>query len=571
MAKLNLNNYATFFKDEQKAWAAQCIVRECDEEDKGIFVAFVDQDNASYDLRLVLNGKDVLELSCDCKNAQGFCAHKFSFLQFISGKNQTKKEIKIPKKKIPKELTLLEDLSESKLKSWVKDLLETDKIFKAKFLQFFESNEEKNWNKDAILKELIDLQKAVVGNKKNLDNSLFKELMKIWKDFILKVLDSFFLQPYQADKFKIFQDSIEALNQAILPIAASSFQQYDKIFDEISKKTVEGVLTLKEDHLQLSVCDFFISDLRNSRNWGKLYQNILIKIYEALTDHAQNTLLSRLFEDYEKSNQKDSSRFGDKIMTAFLFKCTQQKSKYHEKITSLLPIQFDNNFNLEFLQKLIEIEEYELVEKHCNNIINANFYNNYNVPYYNVLLGLYQLLDNNKEYLKILKFMFEFNPNFEDFKLLYDNFEDTEEREIWKRTIKAKLTVATKTNGPNFKESIKFLFQIEDHEGKYQKMMTRMTENLSLTFFLPFFNKMLEEKKEVVIKNIMKTWDENYDRNLSDEARKELYEKLYQILSNHFTQDEINKKMITYRGIRFYSSKNSFVEFLEKIKEGEEK
>lgn len=134
---LTLKNYIKEFAKEQLQAAEKCKVRECDETEKGTFVAYVDEGGDSFDVSLTLlpDGK-LAKSSCDCRNSLVFCRHKVALLIHVAKGKTVAEKPKIIKKTSEAE-TLLEQAEFNSLKEWVKNLIQKNKDIELSFVSYF--------------------------------------------------------------------------------------------------------------------------------------------------------------------------------------------------------------------------------------------------------------------------------------------------------------------------------------------------------------------------------------------------------------------------------------------------
>lgn len=82
-------------------------------------------------------------------------------------------------------------------------------------------------------------------------------------------------------------------------------------------------------------------------------------------------------------------------------------------IKKFRPTRFQNEYNINLIDNLIQIKQYELAENYCKEQINGNYKEVYNHPYYKKLEDIY-IKTNQTEalthlYLKIGLFIYDFN------------------------------------------------------------------------------------------------------------------------------------------------------------------
>ncbi len=71
---LTLKNYATTLSQDLLLQAKKNKVRECDETEKGHFVAYVDDAKESFDVSLTVRaGSEITKHTCECNNTSSIC------------------------------------------------------------------------------------------------------------------------------------------------------------------------------------------------------------------------------------------------------------------------------------------------------------------------------------------------------------------------------------------------------------------------------------------------------------------------------------------------------------------
>lgn len=64
--ELTLYNYKTALPKELLSQSKKATIRECDETEKGHFVAYADEGSDSFDVSLTISNKTIKAHSCDC-------------------------------------------------------------------------------------------------------------------------------------------------------------------------------------------------------------------------------------------------------------------------------------------------------------------------------------------------------------------------------------------------------------------------------------------------------------------------------------------------------------------------
>src|SRR5580704_2558791 len=97
--ELTLKNYATTLSKDLILLSKKNKVRECDETEKGHFVAYVDDGSDSFDVSLTVKAGNKIALhTCDCDSNISFCRHKAALLIHLATGEKTKETVKVGKK-----------------------------------------------------------------------------------------------------------------------------------------------------------------------------------------------------------------------------------------------------------------------------------------------------------------------------------------------------------------------------------------------------------------------------------------------------------------------------------------
>jgi hypothetical protein len=131
---MDVFNYESIKENISKHYYAKSLklikdacVRELEEESANNFIAFVDDKNESYDVKISIDKlKNLIKHQCDCKSKQAICEHKLAVYLSIRKKQVPEKKYKLVKKEIPD--FSIEDKDEEQLKQLAKELLKSDFI-----------------------------------------------------------------------------------------------------------------------------------------------------------------------------------------------------------------------------------------------------------------------------------------------------------------------------------------------------------------------------------------------------------------------------------------------------------
>ena len=128
------------------------------------------------------------------------------------------------------------------------------------------------------------------------------------------------------------------------------------------------------------------------------------KIYEfSKTNETQQKIIVQIVE--ENSNviiEKSQLNYHNLVieMETFILNIFIENNLFKKNASKFRPKMFQNEHNIRLLDALMEIEHYEEVQLYCNQIIERNYQEKYNIPYIKYLIAIYK---NNKEHGNLAK------------------------------------------------------------------------------------------------------------------------------------------------------------------------
>ena len=562
MAILNLKNFKKHFSDDIKLWAIKCKVRECDEVSKGQFVAFVDLGEQSFDVSLHLNPKkEITASSCDCPKGDSLCQHKFALLMHLSG-NEKVTAPKLIKNKISPHQLILNELSHEDLKSWLLKLLEKDKPLKAEFIQEFSKTEDLFLTQIELEKKLKELLKAVAGAKKILEPSDFKKAMSLWENFSLNHLKIYLKNPCLNVNFEQLEFLMMALNNQIDAVRTQTFTSYKNIFKKISKETSKSIAQIIDDQSFTKAISILSSNMVNNQWYNTDILRILHETYELSDDTRKNEILNLSITKYQVFHS--NSHYGDPYFTKTMWSMIKNLNQTKKHAAKILPISYNNDFNIELIGSLINDQNLDLAITYCNKILKSNLYVEYNLPYWLILKKIYKATKQTDELLEVKKQLLPFTANFEDFLEIYENMED----EIEKKQFRINLLTKFRTNmGRNqLISSDIFCIKLADYENNYVKLIEYLQYYQFIQYFVPALDKMFVYNKKKTLLNIISHFQSKYysENETIMEQEKESFLTVYQIIIKYFTEDELVAFFRQHLPSFHRSQKGSLVSFLTK-------
>lgn len=566
MASLTLKNYQKQFSAESTSLVKFCKVRECDEDSPGHFVAFVDQNEESYDVTINTKaGNAITDMSCDCMKGDTLCHHKLALLNFVANKEKSEDLIKVKKVKKSPFDEIYENIGLIDLKNWLNTVFETDKALKAQFEINFTSSIEIPQTKIEIVKKLKEYIKVVVGAKKRIDNADFKKIIKLWESYLFPLVDNYCKSVSNFNNIEFIDNVMEGLWDAISPIATTSFHSYDvlkkKIITRISKSLAESIDN--DNIVKFSV--LFISKAINKEGFINLIFLTIIKQTFELTN-AENKLI--IFENFQKSysDSQEGRRFGETSTTNMLFDMIEDLLLFNKYYKIIPPIHYQNTFNINLIEKIIGIEDYDRAFDICEIIISSNVQAVFNYPFFEFQIQLCKLTKNTEKQLSLAKNLLPYTFDFDHYLLVINEIKDENERMLFRNDLWSKARAKSKyDDDPKY---ILFDLSLLAYEKNNQKLIERFKEYKFISYFVPFLDEMLVFNKQKVLEGLIKNFD-NLSYNLTDEqveTEVKSYSLVSELLLKHFTIEDLSyyiNKRFSIGHLRV--GKDSLVFYLNKL------
>ncbi|MCW3105804.1 MAG: hypothetical protein JWQ09_310 [Segetibacter sp.] len=554
---LSLKNYKTTLPKELQKLAEKNEVRECDETEKGHYVAYVDEGNDTFDVSLALSSdQTVSSHSCDCKNSSGFCRHKTALLMHIAKGTKITHSVKAKKKS--KTEALLEDAELNDLKEWVRDLLQKNKDLELSFTHYF-SGKQQQYSPDEVTKLTNDAVKAVVKNKKNLDPTQLKKVVDLWSDIHAPIVKSYHANVANESFFMNFHTLLESclLFQANINTSSTRITKY---IEGLLQQSVEPVNNLYNEDLWKTAVGYFTQQINDKHKIRMHYVFHLKNILSISSEERRNALIDLLATLYKKRFSENISN-GNQYTKA-LFEIMEEYGLIHKYYKLFQPITFDNDFNVKLIRTLIDNNEPKDAEEYCKKQIQDNYKDEYNVPYLELLKEIYTVEKDEVNLAQVLSQLFPTTYNFDDFLYIYDRMKDAEEKKKWRTKI---LSRAKNASNNYNKSATGFIFKLMDYEKKYLKMIGYINSQTPYHVILEYFEPMALTDKTSLLKALIDK-RESYFRSGFEDAEKDqaIFPQLLARLLRYYKAEYLVRAVNEIAKEKYYYTPNSFIQYLQK-------
>jgi hypothetical protein len=560
--ELTLKNYTTILTKELLKLAAKNTIRECDEVEKGYYVAYVDEGPETFDVCItILKNGEITDAQCDCVNNKHFCRHTAALLMYVAGEKKVKKRA-TPKAKVSKSEPLLDDAALHELKDWIRNVLQKNADLELAFIHHF-TGKQRQFTPEEIVKITQDAVKAVVKNKKNLDPTLLKKIIDLWTELHAPIIAQ-----YQADAINESQFlNLHTLLDCCLMINEGLITNSKKItsyVDALLKKCVETLSDIYDETAWSKAIGYFIQQIHDKRKTRFHYLQHLQNIISISPEPRRNLLIETIVNQYSKARLYNMAYSAD--YTKLIFNTVMQYSMFEKYYTAFKPIEWSNSYNEKLIESLIDIKQYKLAENYCLKQIAGNYKEEYNIPYLIFLRGIYTISKNENGLADVLSKLFPYTFNFDDYLYIFTRMQDEEEKKKWRTKILSRARNASRGYDA---AATAFCFSLADHEKKYSKMIEYIDSYTRYHLIDTYFEPMALTDKDQLLKRLLYKSDE-YGWGFSADARekdKEVFPELYQKMLKHYTTDYLKAAIKHTENKYQFSRSGSFVNYMKQAME----
>jgi hypothetical protein len=553
--ELSTKNYKQTLPAVLLKKAEKCNVRECDEVEKGHFVAYVDENSDSFDVSLTLDhaGKVTAHI-CDCKVKSPFCQHKAAlFLSLSKGKKGTTGKIK--GKKVSRLETLMQDIDPEKLKIWVADLLAKNKDIELAFIHQF-SRQEEQYTPALLKQQTLDAVKAVIKNKRKLEASDVKKMVDLWTTIHDPFINWFRAQVADKNALNTFHALMEACQEVQRKVVTSSIR-INKYIEQLLLTTAEHTHQLKTEEAFNFVTNYFTEALFGDHVIRMHYLSFLVNLVNISEPERKHRLSMQMIKQYSQKNLH--TFYNGEKYTEGIFNLATDNDLFTLHYKVFKPIQFNNDYNEELITLLMEDGRLELAEKYCQEQIKINSREEYNERYLEFLKEIYTLQQDNQKLSQVLKVLFPLAYNFDDFLFIYAQIENEEEKKKWRTKMLGR--ARQMTNSDAHVNVIAFPFRLMEYEQNFKKMVDYVDAHTPYSIILQYADKMMLVHKQGFLDALARKNDPYSYVDSSDEEHQ--FPQLADILLKYASKTEINMVFRKYEKSGWYRN-NRFITFMKK-------
>lgn len=393
--------------------ASKLPVRELEEIKKNHFIAFVDDGNESYDVSIFIRNNIIIEHNCDCNENSDFCLHQLAVMNDIVGNKKLSSSTTKGKrqKKVNETDALIQQIDADDLKIWLSNYLKTNKETERHFLLDF-SKKEIQFTVDEVENIITDSIKSVIGNKRG----------KVAISEVKKIID--LLEKSLSPIVDYIEQNILS-TEIVLPITL-------KICDLLLEFHYKSKTTsVRIENFIKSIIDkygFFTSKIEVEEQWDKIaigswkslfnddYNidinniNICYEIYKATTKKRKKKIALLLLQELQEFIKENLTYVSD--INIYFLEVMIENNLLKETVDYFTPTYYNNEYNEKLLNALKNIDEEKTIS-YCKKIIEYNRNEKYNLPFYKILIDIYEKQNNIIKLTEIKRKLLHLFPFYE--------------------------------------------------------------------------------------------------------------------------------------------------------------
>lgn len=479
---MTVTDFITRLKANQLKEADKLIVRDFDAIDKNSFVAYVDQGNKSFDVQLILDDKkNIVSKTCDCDHKND-CIHLTAMLLFLAnGKLAGPKVKKTSRRKTTETDSLLDQIDSETLKHWLSNLLNNNKevalLFKSEFGEKRISFEKKD------IQEIIKLAiQSVIGKRKSIETNEVKKVIDNLNISLKEVLEYIFNgeindKTYDLLETIIYELSNFEMNYYITSVRITRF--IENLYNTLLKK----IFRTKELEIWEQTVEFYFSKTFDSKIYSSYDFELIKNIYSfSEINELQRsyiiTLAERKFIETQHIIKNDYARL-DIDFEVFFLKLFSENNLFNKHKDLFQPRRFQNNFNISLIQNLIKINELQTAEAYCNEQINNNVNQNYDLPYINLLTEIYTKTNNSTKKATLLANYGGNLFDFDSYLFIKKNCSPSDFKKYRQKVLTNANYSAQNGDVPAFD----FYYKVMKEDGLQHKLISLLAQTHNLTLF----------------------------------------------------------------------------------------
>ncbi|MBS1572055.1 MAG: hypothetical protein JST62_06655 [Bacteroidetes bacterium] len=499
--------------------AEKVKLREIEEETPNSFVAFADEGQHSFDVKITLDKSDnVIENNCECETkTKGYCGHEIALMLHILQSKTTVAKKKTVKIKPPTEIEiLLQNISEVELKDWLKLYLKQNKETFLDLKLYF-SNDKKEYSIDEVQTLIVDAITSVIGKRKKASAQENKKIAELLQKSLDPVLE--FSKNNTLDRNGIaFYKAIHQLLFANYYNLLDSSTKYNKIIVDFLEKSTIYFNTNEEAKSWKEKMEKYCNAIFNNKiNYMDF--NIVKSMYSNATRNQKEIIAKYIVEKIEKLSS--TKQFNTDIKMFFLEMFLENQC--WESVIGFFEIEiYENKYNVLFLN-LLKTTDPQLAADYCKKVIKHNYYDYYNEPYYVILQEIIEENGSKEELAKFKMFLLENGrKNYTDYAFIKENIKDEKVFSDFRKKL-----IKTFNFYYGEEEHQEVFLKILADEKDYKTMISRISQYTPASVILKYCDELFAFNKEKLIVELKNKLSKDHNEIASEKSELQLLEWMF--------------------------------------------
>ncbi len=553
--ELTLKNYKTVLSPDLLLKAKKGTVRECDEIEKGHYQAYVDENDQTFDTYLLVNPKgEITGHGCDCLSTTSFCPHQTALLLFVLKDKKPVAKLKGAKKVDPLE-TLVQQADPEKLKAWLLGLLKENKDLGLTFLHQF-SQSERQYQPLEIKQLTMDAVKSVIKNKRTVDSAHAKKIVELWAVLHESVIADFCTQTADEESFLRLHAIMEGC-ETVQSKYGDLNGRISKYEENVLMKVLPAIHQLQDEDTWDKAVNYFTVRIHGAPYYLRsFYLRFLEKLHRLSSIERKRSLTVNLVAQFMKVNARQFYDGTQYIKT--VFDLVASSGLFEDYYLLFEPLRYQNDYNVELIEWLIEYDKLALAEKYCLEQIAGNSREDFNGDYLRLLAEIYTIEKDNQKLAGVLKEALSYSFDFNTYLFVDEYLEEGEEKSKWRN----KLFTRARREASYHPGAMLFSFQLLDHEHEYVKMLDYLDAGTSYEVIVQFAEKLAATNKDRFLSHMLYRSDDMSDSDLQPEQLQPILEQLFNVFVKRYTQQELMLVVKDFNKKGRYRIPNRFVSFM---------
>jgi hypothetical protein len=292
---------------------------------------------------------------------------------------------------------------------------------------------------------------------------------------------------------------------------------------------------------------FFRQGFNGSNATGTDWLSFLSNLVQFETRPSRvDYILERFKKEYVQIKSRKASFIPD-LFTQLVYTTYKNANRTKDCIKWILPILYNNEFNLELIDALL-LNEFDIeAETICRTIMKLNHQVEYNIPYLKRLANLYKKPPMQKAKLyPVLLELLPFAGTIEDYLIIKNDFFKNKEEDLkkWRIRILNKLD----NNLRSSNEQTNLYFDILAHEGKLAKMLDKIPYVHTVQVALKHFDALYTHNKILFLEAMKRISSGYYQQDKDVDFFPLLAEKVRQQYTDYEIKHVLLKKENYWKG-----------------------